>query len=336
MRKFGLGILVGFGGTFAGLLVLFFGVYLFAADRLPAPAITPIAQIDEKLQFIRDNPQIDPRILAVGSSITWRQLAGDEFRNAAGGRQHFLNGGVVHLQVDDTQQFANFYLDNYPNVETVLMLTGLPDFQDCSSDHQPMFDPDSARGFSFERYPSVLYYLRYFSPQRYARGLLNGAEQRVPFYGDHYIDKFGSGPVKLADGATLGLRYGAMGADSACIDAMEKFAKDIAARGVQLFVVFAPIHPEYRNTYRQSIKELEKVIAEVRKRIVGEKTFVLDLHASAQFDAKDFFDAFHLVWPGAQILSEIIVTDLEHIHTDNDMAAHRRLATTGSEPSRAP
>ncbi|MCD6073252.1 MAG: hypothetical protein K0Q70_135 [Rhodospirillales bacterium] len=328
MRTFGLGILTGFASTFAGLLLVFFVFFLVAPDRVPPPAITPISQIDEKLQFIRDNPQIDPRILAVGSSITWRQLAGDEFRNVAGGREHFLNGGVVHLQVDETHQFADFYLDNYSNVQTVLTLTGLTDFKDCTSKREPMLDPDSARGFAFDRYPSLLYYLRYFSPQRYVRGAMMDSERRAPFYGDHYIDEFGSGPVKLEKGTNLGLRYGAIATDPACIDAMAEFAEGIAGRGVQLVIVFAPIHPDYRKAFPNSIKELEQIIAEVRKRVAGGKTFVLDLHASAQFDAEDFFDAFHLMWSGAQILSEIIATELEHLHTDKALAGHSRLANT--------
>ena len=331
MKRFGLGILAGFGGTFAALFGLFLCIYLLAPDRVPPPAITPISQIDEKLQFIRDNPEIDPRILAVGSSITFRQLAGEEFRNVAGGRQHFLNGGVVQLQVDETKQFADFYLDNYRNVETILMLTGLPDFQDCSSAHEPVLDPDSARGFSFDRYPSVFYYFRYFSPQRYLRGAMMDDSRRAPFYGDHYIDEFGSGPVKVAAGTNLGLRYGAIDIDASCIDAMAKFANDVAARGVHLVVVFAPIHPDYRAAFPGSVGALEKVVAAVRKRVSGSDTYILDLHASAQFDADDFYDAFHLVWPGAQILSDIIVTDLEHLHTDNAMAAYGHVADTRAD-----
>ena len=328
MRNFGFGILAGFVGTFAGLFGLFFAVFLFAPDRVPPPAITPIAQIDQKLQFIRDNPQIDPRIIAVGSSITFRQLAGDEFRNVAGGRQHFLNGGVVHLQVDQTQQFADFYLDNYPKIETVLMLTSLPDFEDCSSDREPMLDPDSARGFSFDRYTSVLYYMRYFSPQRYARGAMDRAERHTPFYGDLYIDEFGSGPMKAAEGKSLGLRYGPLEIDPACIDAMERFADEMARRSVQLAIVFAPIHPDYRAALPQSMAELKRAIAEIQKRVSDENTFVLDLHASAQFGPNDFYDAFHLVWSGAQTLSDLIVTDLEHLHTDNAMATHGQAAAT--------
>jgi len=323
MRNFGIGILAGFVGTFGGLFGLFFAVLLFAPDRVPPPAITPIAQIDQKLQFIRDNPQIDPRIVAVGSSITYRQLAGDEFSDIAGGRQHFLNGGVVHLQVDQTRQFADFYLDNYPNIETVLMLTSIPDFEDCSSEREPMLDPDSARGFSFDRYPSVFYYLKYFSPQRYVRGAMGRAERQTPFYGDLYIDEYGSGPMKARKGQSLGLRYGAFEIDPTCIDAMERFATDMARRGVQLAIVFAPIHPEYRAKLPQTMTEFERAIAEIKERVADEKTFLLDLHASAQFKPQDYYDAFHLVWSGTQALSDIIATNLERLHADNATAARR-------------
>jgi len=321
MKKFGFGILTGFAGTIAGIAGVFFIIYIFARDRLPAPALTPIVQIDEKLNFIRNNPQIDPHILAVGSSITFRHLNGNAFRNVAGGRLHFLNGGVVHLQIDETEDLTNFYLDNYPHVRTVLMLTGLPDFEDCSSQREPMLDPDSARGFSFERYPAVFYYLRYFSPQRYVRGIMEFEERRTPFYGDIYIDEFGSGPVKVRKGTDYGLRYGEIDIDPACVDALVRFAEDLDQRGKDLAVIFTPIHPEYREQFPASVDALTHVIAEVQKR-VPDTTFVSDMHKNAGFVSQDFYDAFHLVWAGAQRLSDIIVVDLEHWHTDNAIAAY--------------
>jgi hypothetical protein len=97
---------------------------------------------------------------------------------------------------------------------------------------------------------------------------------------------------------------------------------------VQLAIVFAPIHPAYRAALPQSMAELKRAIGEIQKRVSDENTFMLDLHASAQFGPHDFYDAFHLVWSGAQTLSDLIVTDLEHLHTDNAMATHGQAPAT--------
>src|SRR3546814_18566499 len=68
-------------------------------ESLPAPAISRLVQIDEKLRFLRQHPGLDPEVLAVGSSITWRQIDGDAFSTSVDGDDgRFLNGGTgMHI-----------------------------------------------------------------------------------------------------------------------------------------------------------------------------------------------------------------------------------------------
>src|SRR3546814_17453906 len=82
----------------------------------PAPPITRCTARYEKLRFLRLHPGYDPAILAIGSSVAWRQLHGPAF-DAVAGRDHaFLNGATVHLQTHQSRAMLDFYLAPYRNV----------------------------------------------------------------------------------------------------------------------------------------------------------------------------------------------------------------------------
>ena len=83
MRSYWMGLAAGIAGPFVGLAIAY-GV-LGETGRLPAPAITRIEYLDEKLRFLRERPELKPEIVAVGSSIAWRQLDGDAFAERFGG-----------------------------------------------------------------------------------------------------------------------------------------------------------------------------------------------------------------------------------------------------------
>jgi hypothetical protein len=58
-------------GVIAGAIA-----YLSHVKRMPAPAMTLVQHLDEKLRYLRDHPEFTPELVAVGSSIAWRQLDG--------------------------------------------------------------------------------------------------------------------------------------------------------------------------------------------------------------------------------------------------------------------
>ena len=70
MKRFALGIAAGAVAVFGGLATAYGALKTVWPESLPAPAISRLVQIDEKLRFLRRHPEIDPKILAVGSSIT--------------------------------------------------------------------------------------------------------------------------------------------------------------------------------------------------------------------------------------------------------------------------
>ncbi len=308
MRKFAWGIVAGAVSVFGGLAAAYGAIATIWPDNLPAPAITRLVLFDEKLRFLRQHPEASPTILAVGSSITWRQLDGNAFdgmtRGTAGG---FLNGATGHLRVHQTQDLVEFYLDQYLAVRTVLIMTGPPDFADCSTEPAAMLDHSDGAAYAFGDWPAAYFYFRYFAPQRYARTAWTLAERRDPMVGDLFLDDYGSGPLQVPESKQHGLRYGLIDLDPACSGVLARLSQTLTAQDRGLVVVFTPIHPDYRLQYPDVVAWLDRVARELARATSTDNTVVLRLNASPAYEEADFFDAFHLQWPAVQRLSTDIV-----------------------------
>lgn len=305
MKRFGYGILTGFLAVFGGLMLLFAAVPIIAEARAPAPPISSLVHIDEKLRFLREHPALAPTVLAVGSSVTWRQLAGDAFKELAGGPNRFLNGAVAHLQIHQTRALTRFYLAHYRSVRDVLVMVSLGDFEDCSEEPRNLFPPRDAARYTFGGWPALYFQLRYFSPGRYVQTLMSLEQRRTPFTGDLYLDRYGSGPVELPEDVDLGLRYDSFETDPACIDELIGLARDVRERGAHLALVFTPIHPKYRALHADDVHGLREVAARLDQEAeqFGDSLQVFDLMDVPEFQGDAFYDALHLQWPAVQRLS---------------------------------
>lgn len=305
MKRFALGIATGAVAVFGGLAAAYGTLATVWPDSLPAPAITRLVPFDEKLRFLRQRPGVSPAILAVGSSITWRQLDGDAFEQATGGDGDggFLNGGTGYLKIHQTRDLLKFYLDHYLGVRTVLIMTGPPDFANCSTEPAAMLDHADGAAYAFGQWPSAYFYFRYFSPQRYARTAWTLAGRRAPLQGDLFLDDYGSGPLMVPESMQHGLRYGPIALDPACPQVLARLSRALTAEGRRLVVVFAPIHPEYRRQYPDVAAWIDRVAREFELATAQHDTKVVRMHADRSYVAEDFFDAFHLQWPAVQRLS---------------------------------
>jgi hypothetical protein len=305
MKLYGYGILAGFLTVIGSLATVFVGVPLVAAERAPAPPISSLVHIDEKLRFLREHSEVDPTVLAVGSSVTWRQLAGAKFENVAGGPDRFVNGAVPHLQIHQTRALTKFYLQHYEDVRTVLVMVSLADFTDCTDEPRTLFPREDAARYAFGGWPSLYFQLRYFSPGRYVKTMMSLERRRTPFTGDLYLDRYGSGPVELAEDVDLGLRYDAFDMDPACVDELKGLAQDMDERGLRLVLVFSPVHPKYRELHPDDVARLHEVAGRLEREAerLGNHLQVFDLVSAPAFDGDAFYDALHLQWPAVQRLS---------------------------------
>ena len=307
MLRYFAGCLVGVFATLAGLGVLYWGVGRYGPQYLPPPAISRLEQLDDKLRFLRQRPFLDPQILAVGSSITWRQLDGRELVSP-GEEFRFFNGGTAFLKAHQTGAMLDWYLRRYRHIETVVHLTALPDFDDCSSTPARLFDPADATAYAFESAPEWPFYLKYFTPLRYARTGRNYPRDHAEFVGGNWLDPFGSSPLHLP-GDRNDLHYGPLtNIDSACLESIAQMAAELAARGTRFIVVFAPVNPEYRIKYPQSDLTSRALVERVTSVVAPHGTLVINAYDDPRFTRADFFDAFHLQDHAVRRLSKHIAS----------------------------
>lgn len=312
MKVYALGLLLGFAGVLLGLSGAGTTLALLAPERMPAPAITRLVQLDEKLRFIRERPALDPTILAVGSSITWRQLDGRAIDRVAGGKHRFFNGGTGYLQIHQTRDLTLFYLDQFENTRVVLLMIGLPDFRDCSNEPADMLNHADAARYAFGQWPEPYFYFRYVSPQRYLRTAMTRADQLTPYEGEHFLDSYGSSPIQLPEGRMPGLRYGDIGNDPACVRELSDFVNELTGRGLQVVMVSPPVHPAYREQFPGEMAWLRRALQTFEAGVQDRDRFSLHvLTAEPGYDGADFFDAFHLQWHAVQALSRRVAALLE-------------------------
>jgi hypothetical protein len=301
-----LGVAGGAAWVLSALLTFYYVSVTVFPERLAPPALSRSVFLDDKLAFLRDRHEAGPTLLAVGSSVTWRQLDGEPFAAAAGGPSAVLNGGTAYLQLSQTRFLTKFYQDHLKGVRTVMLLTGLPDFRNCTSEPVELLDERDGAAYAFDREPAGPLYVKYFAPVRYLKAFATLPTARRPFVGDRYNDRYGSGPLLVPAAEVSGLRYGAIEPDAACAAALEGLAQDLRRRGVSLVVVFAPVHPEHRRLFAASHAQLKALRAELEPALRANGGRVIDLDEDPRFSAPDFFDAFHLQWPAVRRLSRII------------------------------
>lgn len=324
MNRFALGMVSGCIGLL-GMVAA--GYALLAAampESLPAPTITRLAALDEKLRYLRRHPQLDPRILAVGSSIAWRQLDGAAFDEIAGGGRAFLNGGTAMLQIHQSRAMLDFYLSQYRNVRQVLLLTGPPDFDDCSRAPADLMPAKDAAAYAFGELPEAYFYMRYFAPQRFLKSAAALEQRQQPLTGDLYLDRWGSGPLHVPEDMLRGLRYGPSSPDPACLDALTGIVDDMRTRNIRLTIVFPPVHPAYREEYPHVMATVCAITRSLESTLAGDGVRVLNYENDSSYRPEDFFDAFHLQWPAVQRFSREIAQGMQDTPPSDALVASSR------------
>jgi len=300
-RSYWIGLL---GGGLVALVLIMAGLGGLAwAERLPAPPITKVEYLDEKLRFIRDNPGLDPTLMVVGSSVAWRQFDGEPFASRLG-QGRVLNGASGFLKVHQTRFLTHFYMDHFPHIQTVVLMFGPPDFENCTKVPAQLFDFDDASGYAFDKEAAAPFYVRYFAPVTYLRRAMDYHERRAALTGDFWMDQYGSSPMQWTPAMMRGLRYSALHFDRACIDVLISLLTEIKVRGIRPVVVFSPIHPEYRRQYPEVHQRLKLVAEQIAPRVRPGIDF-FDFSKS-DFAPDDFFDAVHLQWSAVRTFSDIL------------------------------
>ncbi|MCE6952537.1 hypothetical protein LAZ29_16510 [Cereibacter sphaeroides] len=272
-------------------------------DKMPPPAISGSIATDEKLRYLRQRGDEPVDVLAVGSSITWKHLDGAPF-DARGGK--FVNGGTAYLRIHETRTLTRFYLDLYPGISHVVMLSALPDFSGCTGDGSIM-DLDDARAYVRGDRPVAYFYMRYFAPLRYAMQARRREQQQVPFDGfGYWMNEHGTTPSTRPTDANDELRYEELPLEPACLEALDQLEAELAARGIDFTLVLTPVAPRYSGLYPRTVRAMDDAARFARTHGIR----VLDYSDDKTYGNSDFWDAFHMQWPAAKRLSREVAETL--------------------------
>jgi hypothetical protein len=323
-----------FFGMAAGALMLpglLVGAQLFLDQlrpmNMPAPAVSQVEALDVKFRHLRNRPSLAPDVIAVGSSMTWRHFDGKEFEAQSG--LTFFNGGTSFLRIHQSRYLADFYSNMY-DAEFFVMLTSLPDFEDCTTIPANLFDRRDMQDYVAGTRPEWFYYLKYLALARYVRTGLRLPQRMEPLEGDLWQDEYASGPLHVPE---MGLRYGRQDFDPECLEQLYLMSDDLAKAGRRFLVALIPVHPDYMEKYPETEERLNELHDDIQTALQRNGHDVVTLADSGTYSADDFFDAFHLQWPAVQRLSAIVGEQVgirsfafagETTHSTSGTPAHRR------------
>lgn len=300
MRGYFLGIAIG-ALTLPALLVgAQFALLQLRPMNMPAPALSQVEALDVKFRYMRNHQTLDPDVIAVGSSMTWRHFDGKNFEAHSG--LDFFNGGTSYLKIHQARYLANFYSDMY-DANFYVMLTSLPDFENCTTVPASLFDRGDVEDYVTGEKPEWFYYLKYLALTRYVRTGIELPQRMARLEGDLWQDEYASGPLHIPD---LGLRYGRQDFDPECVQQLYGMSDDLAQAGRRFLVALIPVHPDYLEKYPETGKQLSALYDDIQKELRRNGHDVVMLSESTSYSADDFFDAFHLQWPAVQRLSAIV------------------------------
>jgi hypothetical protein len=233
-------ILFAIGGYCAALAML---------DRigmLPPPPFTASLCIDEKFKFLAERSDLEEvDLIAVGSSVTWRNLEMSAFEKTGLARRP-LNAAPCFLHVSEIVSYTAFLLDYMPNVRTVVSVMAPRDFAECISPREDFFSHALAASYVFGALPAFHIYLTNRSQAKFVRDILQIKAMRSDPLSQFTLvmDNYGSGPLRKVN---TFLPKPVL-ADE-CFDALTELERTVASAGATLILATFPLQPEWHALY---------------------------------------------------------------------------------------
>ena len=294
--------LVAVAATGFVLLSAFFAVIagLDSYKTLPPPGIVNEVCADEKLEWLRDHPNIDPNLLIVGSSIAWRNIDSAQLVKHDPSIRP-LNGGVCHAFMNQTEFVTGYLLRHFPDVRTVVAVVTPQDFIDCSKAPSRLFDPATADAYAFDRYWAYLFYVLQFDPVALTRNAIEIRGMREGRVGYDWLvmSPYADGPLKFIGSRKL--VYGALDRyDAACFAALHGIAQAAASSGRRLFVATSPLNPRWSARFDPEGRRYREMLTGIEAALRGTGAAFWDGSQIFADEPPAFADAIHIIWPAAQ------------------------------------
>jgi hypothetical protein len=128
-----------------------FLILLQFTGHLAAPPLTATACIDEKMNFLRNRDLSQVRVMAAGSSATWRNLDMAAFGLDPA---RALNAAPCFLHIDQTDFFVNSLMEIMPKLQSVITVVAPRDFESCDPQETQFFEPVLGSWFLKRRMPA--------------------------------------------------------------------------------------------------------------------------------------------------------------------------------------
>lgn len=295
-------------GTLGIFVLLLTGLNL--TDNLPPPAFSNSLCVDEKLNFLRNNPIADPNLLVIGSSVAWRHVDGAALIRHSPQLRPF-NGGFCGLHANQSVYVADWLLDREPSIRQVVMIADPLDFAGCWKVPDAVFDRTDADRYVYENAAPWGYYMRYFAPRSLLRNAQTVKLQRANRieWDPLVFNRFGDGPLEPAK--DRGLFYGAPEPlDRSCFTALGTLAQRLQREGRQLLVVSTPLHPQWKAEHDPDGSFLADFDRRMHATLApsGAQYWIPDHNWTAPPNA--FVDAIHLRWSAVHSFSAALAQQL--------------------------
>ena len=284
--------------TFGAALAL-----LERLDMLPPPPLTGTTCIDEKFKFLAEHDLGDVDLVAVGSSVTWRNLDVSAFRTSGLARQP-INAAPCYLRVSEVAHYTGFLLARMSSVEAVVSVVAPRDFERCAAPSEAFFPSALAEAYVFDGMPPFPIYLSNLAPHKFVRDVLRIRQMRR----DHntamtlMMDEHGTGPLR-----TSGEWMPEPAFDDMCFAALSELERTVTARGARLIVATFPLQPQWRALHDPDGRLMAAFERQVRAALVMSSTTVFSASETAA-QSLSYADAVHFLWDSAVRYSAQLAT----------------------------
>jgi hypothetical protein len=274
-------------GGYAVLLGL-----LARLDMLPPPPLTGTACIDEKFKFLAERDLRGVDLIAVGSSVTWRNLDVTAFQRN-GMAKHPINAAPCYLHVSEVVAYTSFLLKRMPNVETVVSVVAPRDFERCAGPSDAFFSSMLAEAYVFDGLPPFPIYVAKLAPHKFVPDIFRIRRMRSEPNGLLTMDEYGAGPMR----ATVDwLPKPAF--DNMCFTALSELERTVTARGARLIVATFALQPQWQALYDADGQIMAAFERRLRGALVHPSTL---FYAGSQMapPSSSYGDAVHFLWESA-------------------------------------
>lgn len=299
-RRRGRACLAAFAAAGVLSVATFYGglAVLKTLDRLPPPPVSGTWCIDSRFAWLRDNPEwTKASVIAVGSSVTWRNLNFDGV-SADAREEGVVNTAPCFLTLNQVRYLTEYFVGSLPAPKTVLTVVAPRDLEACSKNPTAFFDPDLVTQYVSGGGGSWWLYFRNLRPAHLALHVINADARRSELR----YDRFGSGPLTRAT-PDPGRPFVP---EPRCYSELTKLAEMLTAKGIQLVVVTFPVMRGWAERHDVSGLTQAEFRAGVAAALAHTDAILVDGMAEWTAPDSSFTDPVHLQWASTSAFTRFV------------------------------